>query len=85
MPITTEPDNALYARDLDGTGSPHICSKGDPGATLYFRADDDAASRIAILEKTLRAAVDHFDTPRMMPPETRKILDQMRGTLASSN
>lgn len=33
------PDETLFARDLDGTGSPHVCAKGDPGAYLYCRAD----------------------------------------------
>ena len=28
-------DNILYARDLDGTGSMHVCSKGDPGAVAF--------------------------------------------------
>ena len=27
----------IYARDLDGTGSMHICSEGDPGAVRYVR------------------------------------------------
>ena len=31
------PDDTIYARDLDGTGSAHICSKGDPGAHEYTR------------------------------------------------
>lgn len=35
----TLPDATLYARDLDGTGSPHVCSVGDPGAFLYYRED----------------------------------------------
>lgn len=40
----TEPDDTLYARDLDGTGSPHVCSKEDPGARLYIREDADQSS-----------------------------------------
>lgn len=28
---------ALYARDLDGTGSLHVCAKGDPGAIPLYR------------------------------------------------
>lgn len=25
----------VYLRDIDGTGSLHVCSKGDPGAICY--------------------------------------------------
>ncbi len=39
MVAVTEPDETLFARDLDDPGSPHVCSKGDPGAYLYYRAD----------------------------------------------
>lgn len=27
--------NTVYLRDLDGTGSMHVCSKGDAGAIAY--------------------------------------------------
>lgn len=29
----------IYARDLDGTGSMHACSREDPGAVEYVRAE----------------------------------------------
>ena len=32
----------IYARDLDGTGSMHICSKDDPGAVEYRRTAREA-------------------------------------------
>lgn len=28
---------AMYARDLDGTGSLHVCAEGDPGAIPLYR------------------------------------------------
>lgn len=28
--------DVVYLRDLDGTGSMHPCSKGDPGAIAYY-------------------------------------------------
>ena len=28
----------IYARDVDGTGSMHICSKEDPGAVEFTRS-----------------------------------------------
>lgn len=34
-----EPDEIVWLRDLDGTGSMHPCSKGDPGAIPYQRID----------------------------------------------
>jgi hypothetical protein len=34
-------DDAIYMRDLDGTGSMHPCSKGDPGAIRFVRDDED--------------------------------------------
>lgn len=42
----TEPDDTLYARDLDDTGSPHICSYEDPGARRYVRDDASVAERL---------------------------------------
>lgn len=29
----------VYLRDIDGTGSLHVCSKGDPGAIKYIPAE----------------------------------------------
>lgn len=34
----------VYLRDLDGTGSMHVCSKGDPGAIAYAPAALPAVS-----------------------------------------
>jgi len=28
-------DKTVYLRDIDGTGSMHVCAKGDPGAVAY--------------------------------------------------
>lgn len=28
--------DSVYLRDLDGTGSMHVCAKGDPGAVEYL-------------------------------------------------
>ena len=33
--FTSGPIEPIYARDLDGTGSMHICSKEDPGAVAF--------------------------------------------------
>lgn len=44
---------------------------------------EKAVQRNVELETILRVALDHFDTPRMMPPETRAILDQMRTVLGN--
>lgn len=34
--MRNEPEHFLYARDLDGTGSLHICGKGDRGAIAFI-------------------------------------------------
>lgn len=31
--------DTIFARDLDGTGSMHVCSDGDEGAVEYTRTD----------------------------------------------
>ena len=41
----------VYARDLDGTGSMHMCSDGDEGSIAYTRKDI-ADKRIADLVDT---------------------------------
>ena len=33
------PDQIIYARDIDATGSAHPCSMGDEGAYAYVRED----------------------------------------------
>lgn len=33
------PPDYVYMRDLDGTGSMHVCAKGDPGAIEYVKSD----------------------------------------------
>lgn len=35
----TEPDKEIWMADLDGTGSMHPASQGDPGAISYTRTD----------------------------------------------
>lgn len=45
----------IYARDLDGTGSMHICSKGDPGAVKYeadYKSTEIVRLINALAEKT---------------------------------
>lgn len=37
---TIEPDDVIYMKDVDGTGSLHPCLKGDPGALRYVREDE---------------------------------------------
>lgn len=34
-----EPDEVVWLRDLDGTGSMHPCAPHDPGAIRYIRED----------------------------------------------
>lgn len=34
-PHPTPASDAVYLRDLDGTGSMHVCAKGDPGAIAF--------------------------------------------------
>jgi hypothetical protein len=34
-----EPDEEVWLRDLDGTGSMHACTPHCPGAVRYIRAD----------------------------------------------
>lgn len=34
-----EPDEIVWLRDLDGTGSMHVCTPHCPGAVKYVRAD----------------------------------------------
>jgi len=34
-----EPDEVVWLRDLDGTGSMHVCTPHDPGAIKYIRED----------------------------------------------
>lgn len=63
----TPMDEIVWARDLDGTGSLHMCSPGDPGAVAYATADIDlvAAHRLDARENdqlrdtiaTLRAEI----------------------------
>lgn len=44
----------VYLRDLDGTGSMHVCSKGDPGAIAYAPAALPAVSApVAVRVKPL--------------------------------
>lgn len=35
----SEPDETVWLRDLDGTGSMHVCTPYCPGAVEYIRAD----------------------------------------------
>lgn len=35
-------DEVVYLRDLDGSGSMHVCAKGDPGAEPYVYDGDFA-------------------------------------------
>lgn len=50
-------DLCIYARDLDGTGSMHICSKGDPGAVWFIR-EDVVAEMVADQKRHLDMAWD---------------------------
>ncbi len=34
-----DPDEMVWLRDLDGTGSMHVCRPHDPGAIRYVRED----------------------------------------------
>lgn len=43
------PDD-VWLRDLDGTGSMHVCAEGDPGAVLYYPADDDREADAFLVE-----------------------------------
>jgi hypothetical protein len=38
-PPAVEPDEQVWLRDLDGTGSMHVCTPYCPGAVEYVRAD----------------------------------------------
>lgn len=38
-PSRMEPDEIVWLRDLDGTGSMHPCAPHDPGAIRYIRED----------------------------------------------
>lgn len=40
----------IFACDLDGTGSMHICSEEDPGAVRYVDADAQAALIAELVE-----------------------------------
>jgi hypothetical protein len=42
-----EPDEIVWLRDLDGTGSMHVCTPHCPGAVKYVRADGIYASIFA--------------------------------------
>lgn len=37
----SEPDQIVWLRDLDGTGSMHVCTPHCPGAVEYVRAHED--------------------------------------------
>lgn len=41
--MTEQPDDIIYMVDLDGTGSMHPASKGDPGAIVYVRWGADSS------------------------------------------
>lgn len=34
-----EPDEVVWLRDMDGTGSMHVCTPHCPGAIAYYRSD----------------------------------------------
>jgi hypothetical protein len=49
---------AIYARDLDGAGSMHICSKEDPGAVEFIPASE-ARAQVAVAYEVAADAVLH--------------------------
>ena len=54
--MTETPDivERIWCRDLDGTGSMHPCSKGDPGAVEFIPADAIEHQR-TLLRKAVEA------------------------------
>lgn len=68
----TEPDDTLYARDLDGTGSPHVCSKEDPGSRLYSRVDADLG------------AVEHLRSALALIRREKRLPTQEEAALAAT-
>lgn len=38
--LEVEPDEVVWLRDLDGTGSMHVCTPHCPGAIRYYRGDE---------------------------------------------
>lgn len=53
----------IYLRDIDGTGSMHVCAKDDEGAIEYAQINKDlhaaAPDLLSALEIMLNAVVTH--------------------------
>jgi len=59
--------DAVYLRDLDGTGSMHVCSQEDPDAREYLPADarpvtvaEAAKVLMPDIERIVKATEPHF-------------------------
>lgn len=48
-----EPDEEVWLRDLDGTGSMHVCTPHCPGAIKYVREDLISDCPDVVREKVL--------------------------------
>ena len=59
---------SVYLRDLDGTGSMHVCAKGDPGAVEYIPVDCE--THVVVpgepTEAMIKAAISAVDSPSYM-------------------
>ena len=58
----------VYLRDLDGSGSMHVCAEGDKGAVAYMTTRPFSARTIAMIDSNYVAA---------------ERVSRMRGALAS--
>lgn len=65
----------IWTIDLDGTGSMHPASNGDPGAVDYIRADKVAE---------MQAAIDEWAEARMVLCINHKNIDALRRVIAST-
>lgn len=52
----------IFMRDVDGTGSLHPCSKGDPGAMAYVPADTEEEVEGVELWPTHQVVTVDFET-----------------------
>lgn len=70
----------LYARDLDGTGSMHVCAENDPGAIAFVAIDDEEreALKDAMLSLQLSAEQEDIDADNEVRSGEPSAADGMR-------
>lgn len=60
-------NTVIYAADLDGTGSMHAVSRGDPGATAYYKHTRVRMRMNAIIEAAQRGDLEAVEEIAKLP------------------